>query len=41
MWHQGRTVLLGDACHPMKPHMAQGAAMAVEDAAVLALSSPS
>ncbi|MFT9440648.1 MAG: FAD-dependent monooxygenase [Acetobacter papayae] len=38
VWHQGRTVLLGDACHPMKPHMAQGAAMAVEDAAVLALS---
>ncbi|MFT8675674.1 MAG: FAD-dependent monooxygenase [Acetobacter sp.] len=34
-WHQGRVVLLGDACHPMKPHMAQGAAMAVEDAAVL------
>ncbi|MBS0979596.1 FAD-dependent monooxygenase [Acetobacter thailandicus] len=36
VWHQGRTVLLGDSCHPMKPHMAQGAAMAVEDAAVLA-----
>jgi len=35
-WHAGRVVLLGDACHPMKPHMAQGAAMAVEDAAVLA-----
>ena len=28
-------VLLGDACHPMKPHMAQGAAMAIEDAAML------
>lgn len=36
-WSRGRTVLLGDACHPMKPHMAQGAAMAVEDGAVLAL----
>jgi 6-hydroxynicotinate 3-monooxygenase len=36
VWSQGRTVLLGDACHPMKPHMAQGAAMAIEDAAVLA-----
>lgn len=36
VWYQGRSVLLGDACHPMKPHMAQGAAMAVEDAAVLA-----
>lgn len=35
VWHQGRMVLLGDACHPMKPHMAQGAAMAIEDAAVL------
>jgi 6-hydroxynicotinate 3-monooxygenase len=29
-------VLLGDACHPMKPHMGQGAAMAIEDAAILA-----
>jgi 6-hydroxynicotinate 3-monooxygenase len=28
-------VMLGDACHPMKPHMAQGAAMAIEDAAML------
>ena len=28
-------VLLGDACHPMKPHMAQGAGMAIEDAAML------
>lgn len=36
LWSQGRLVLLGDACHPMKPHMAQGAAMAIEDAAVLA-----
>ncbi|WP_342627956.1 FAD-dependent monooxygenase [Nguyenibacter vanlangensis] len=35
LWHKGRVVLLGDACHPMKPHMAQGAAMAIEDAAVL------
>lgn len=34
-WYEGRVVLLGDSCHPMKPHMAQGAAMAVEDAAVL------
>ena len=32
----GRNVmLLGDACHPMTPYMAQGAAMAIEDAAVL------
>ncbi|KAI0264854.1 FAD/NAD-P-binding domain-containing protein [Gloeopeniophorella convolvens] len=32
---QGRLVLLGDACHPMLPYRAQGAAMAIEDAAVL------
>ncbi|EJC99727.1 FAD/NAD-binding domain-containing protein [Fomitiporia mediterranea MF3/22] len=31
----GRVVLLGDACHPMLPYRAQGAAMAFEDAAVL------
>ncbi|MFK3840442.1 FAD-dependent monooxygenase [Serratia sp. NPDC087055] len=36
LWSEGRMVLLGDACHPMKPHMAQGAAMAIEDAAMLA-----
>ncbi len=36
VWSAGRMVLLGDACHPMKPHMAQGAAMAIEDAAMLA-----
>ncbi|KAI0702382.1 FAD/NAD-P-binding domain-containing protein [Cerioporus squamosus] len=30
-----RVVLLGDACHPMLPYRAQGAAMAIEDAAVL------
>jgi 6-hydroxynicotinate 3-monooxygenase len=35
IWSRGRLVLLGDACHPMKPHMAQGAAMAIEDAAML------
>lgn len=34
-WHEGRVVLLGDACHPMTPYMAQGAASALEDAAVL------
>ena len=36
LWSRGRLVLLGDACHPMKPLMAQGAAMAIEDAAMLA-----
>ena len=35
LWSRGRMVLLGDACHPMKPHMGQGAAMAIEDAAIL------
>jgi salicylate hydroxylase len=34
-WHDGRVVLLGDACHPTLPFMAQGAAMAIEDAACL------
>ena len=34
-WVDGRVALLGDACHPMTPYMAQGAAMAIEDAAVL------
>ena len=32
---QGRVALLGDAAHPMRPDMAQGAGMAVEDAACL------
>lgn len=31
----GRFVLLGDAAHAMSPHVAQGGAMAIEDAAVL------
>jgi 6-hydroxynicotinate 3-monooxygenase len=35
-WHCGNVVLLGDACHAMRPYMAAGAAMAIEDAAVLA-----
>ena len=35
-WSAERATLLGDACHPMLPFLAQGAAMAVEDAAVLA-----
>jgi len=34
-WGEGRVVLLGDACHPMTPYMAQGAASALEDAMVL------
>ncbi|WP_020658250.1 FAD-dependent monooxygenase [Amycolatopsis benzoatilytica] len=35
-WSSGTTTLLGDACHPMMPFMAQGAGMAIEDAVVLA-----
>ncbi|NNC35809.1 MAG: NAD(P)-binding protein [Hyphomonadaceae bacterium] len=35
-WSSGRVTLLGDACHPMLPFMAQGAAMAIEDSYVLA-----
>lgn len=35
-WSAGRLVLLGDACHPMLPFLAQGATMALEDAFVLA-----
>ncbi len=35
-WGEGTVVLLGDSCHPMTPYMAQGAAMAIEDAAILA-----
>jgi 2-polyprenyl-6-methoxyphenol hydroxylase-like FAD-dependent oxidoreductase len=35
-WGKGRATLLGDAAHPMLPYLAQGAAMAIEDAAVLA-----
>ncbi len=34
-WSDGNVVLLGDACHPMTPYMAQGAATSMEDAAVL------
>ena len=35
-WTDGRVALMGDACHPMTPFMAQGACMAIEDAVVLA-----
>lgn len=35
-WSRGRLVLLGDASHPLRPYMASGAAMAIEDGAVLA-----
>jgi len=35
-WSAGNVTLLGDAAHPMFPFFAQGAAQAIEDAAVLA-----
>jgi salicylate hydroxylase len=35
-WSKGRCTLLGDACHPMVPFLAQGAVMAIEDGFVLA-----
>ncbi len=36
-WTDGRVALLGDAAHPMLPFMAQGAAMAIEDAWALSV----
>ena len=35
-WSKGRVTLLGDACHPALPFLAQGACMAIEDGIVLA-----
>ena len=35
-WIQGGIALIGDACHPMLPYVAQGAANGIEDAAVIA-----
>jgi 2-polyprenyl-6-methoxyphenol hydroxylase-like FAD-dependent oxidoreductase len=35
-WYRGRVVLVGDAAHATSPHVGQGAAMAIEDAVVLA-----
>jgi salicylate hydroxylase len=36
-WVRGRVALAGDACHPMLPYVAQGAAQGLEDAGVLAV----
>lgn len=35
-WSVGAVALLGDACHPTLPHLSQGAAMSIEDGAVIA-----
>jgi 2-polyprenyl-6-methoxyphenol hydroxylase-like FAD-dependent oxidoreductase len=37
-WREGRMALLGDAAHPVLPYLAQGAALAIEDAVTLAAS---
>lgn len=34
-WSDGRAIILGDACHPMLPYLAQGAAMGIEDGWIL------
>jgi salicylate hydroxylase len=36
-WIHGSVALVGDACHPTLPHLAQGAAQAIEDAATLSV----
>ncbi|KAL4881092.1 hypothetical protein BJY04DRAFT_189893 [Aspergillus karnatakaensis] len=36
-WIHHSTALVGDACHPTLPHLAQGAAQAIEDGGVLAV----
>lgn len=36
-WIHESVALVGDACHPTLPHLAQGAAQAIEDGAVLAV----
>jgi 2-polyprenyl-6-methoxyphenol hydroxylase-like FAD-dependent oxidoreductase len=35
-WSRGPIVLVGDAAHPMRPHLGQGGCQALEDAAILA-----
>lgn len=35
-WYRGRVIVIGDAAHATTPHLAQGAAMAIEDAVLIA-----
>ena len=37
-WIENECALIGDSCHPMLPYVAQGAAQAIEDTAVLTVS---
>lgn len=39
-WHRGRVILIGDAAHATTPQLAQGASMAIEDAALLSFLLP-
>ena len=34
-WYNNRIILLGDACHPILPYLAQGASQAIEDSYAL------
>ncbi|KAF9880333.1 salicylate hydroxylase [Colletotrichum karsti] len=36
-WRKGRTILIGDAAHPMLPHQGQGGAQAIEDGVALGI----
>ncbi|KAI5845643.1 FAD/NAD(P)-binding domain-containing protein [Morchella snyderi] len=40
-WIKGRLALLGDACHPMMPHLGQGGGQSIEDGAALGVLFPS
>lgn len=39
-WIKGRLALLGDACHPMMPHLGQGGGQSIEDGAALGILFP-
>jgi len=36
LWSRGRALIVGDAAHPMRPHLGQGGCQGIEDAVVLA-----